>query len=123
MYEVELSRNPSDHTIEVTPGYNQRDDTMNHSFTPDKETTKLISVKNKTFKDEKSTKSFMGPVEYNRPPTVIELKRFGLPIGKIKKKHLAEEFQKYSRKKETKHLMDTGLKAKKKKVNCLTLIY
>ena len=96
---------------------------MNHSFTPDKETTKLISVKNKTFKDEKSTKSFMGPVEYNRPPTVIELKRFGLPIGKIKKKHLAEEFQKYSRKKETKHLMDTGLKAKKKKVNCLTLIY
>ena len=43
-------------------------------------------------------------------------------MGEVSKEKMGDEFARYSRQKSTKHMMDTGLKAKRKKANCLTLL-
>ena len=43
-------------------------------------------------------------------------------MGEVSKEKMGEEFARYSSQKSTKHMMDTGLKARKKKVSCLTLL-
>ena len=88
---------------------------MDRSIAPEKDTSKLLhGAENSMSLEEKPA--------FKRRLTVVELKRFGLPVGEVQKEKMGEEFARYSTQKSTKHMMDTGLKAKKKKVSCLTLL-
>lgn len=90
------------------------DQHLDHSIAPEKDTSKLLHAANNSASIEAKP--------FQRRLTVVELKRFGLPMGEVIKEKMGEEFARYSTQKSTKHMMDTGLKAKKKKVNCLALL-